>query len=141
MCCVRSIVWVAASLLVLPMHVRAQRVDSTSAESRLVKTVCERQIVVLGELPSHGEGRTFQAKASIVRRLVEECGFNALLFESPIYDFLGLQDAITKGQATLSQLDRAIGRFWLTRELSDWRQWLFQQTTNGALVLAAWMIR
>jgi erythromycin esterase-like protein len=126
---------VGAWLVVLPARASAQRGDSTSAEGRLVQAVCEKQIVVLGELPSHGEARAFQAKARIVQRLIEECGFDALLFESPIYDFLDFQRATATGQATASQLDRAIGRFWLTRELADWRQWLFQRATKGALVL------
>lgn len=45
--------------------------------------------MLLGELPSHGEARAFEAKAAIARRLIERCGFNALLFEAPNYDFLG----------------------------------------------------
>jgi erythromycin esterase-like protein len=120
----------------LPVTGFAQRPDSTSAEERLARRLCSKEIVVLGELPSHGEARAFRAKARIVRRLVEECGFDAVLFESPIYDFLEFQRAAAAGSATPSQLDRAIGRFWLTRELAEWRQWLFQRATTRSLVLA-----
>jgi erythromycin esterase-like protein len=37
--------------------------------------------------------------------------------------------------AVASQLDRAIGRFWRTRELTGWRRWLFRRATEGGLVL------
>ena len=32
---------------------------------------------------------TFLAKATVAQRLVEECGFDMLVFEAGIYDFLG----------------------------------------------------
>jgi erythromycin esterase-like protein len=123
-------------VLILPVPGFAQDRDGTSAEERLARALCRKQTVVLGELPSHGESRAFQAKARIVKRLVEECGFDAVLFESPIYDFLDFQRAAAAASATPSQLDRAIGRFWLTRELAEWRHWLFQRATKRGLVLA-----
>ena len=118
----------------VPVPAFAQHRDATSAEGASCTRLCKKQIVVLGELPSHGEARAFQAKARIVQRLVEDCGFDAVLFESPIYDFLEFQRAAAAGSATPAQLDRSIGRFWLTRELAEWRQWLFQRARN-ALVL------
>jgi erythromycin esterase-like protein len=106
-----------------------------SVEARIAEAFCDRRIVLLGELPSHGEARGFDAKARIVELLVDECGFDAVLFEAPIYDFLGLHEAMSEGQAVPAQLDRAIGGVWLTRELSDWRDWLFEQAAEGRLTL------
>ncbi|HYH81738.1 MAG TPA: erythromycin esterase family protein [Longimicrobium sp.] len=123
-------------LLVGPAEARAQWADSSTVEARVSEAVCDREVVVLGELPSHGEARAFQAKARIVQRLVERCGFDAVLFEAPIYDFLGFQAAVAERRAAPAQLDKAIGRFWWTRELADWRRWLFGQATAGRLVLA-----
>jgi erythromycin esterase-like protein len=97
--------------------------------------VCGKQIVLLGELPSHGEARAFEIKAKVVERLVAECGFETLLFEAPVYDFLGFQMSLQNQGASQSQLNRAIGRFWWTRELTPWRGWLFQQAHGGSLVL------
>ena len=122
-------------LLVGPPEARAQRADSQSVAARVAEAVCDKQVVVLGELPSHGEARAFQAKARIAELLIDRCGFDALLFEAPVYDFLGFQEAVAQGRAEPSQLDRAIGRFWWTRELAGWRRWLFQQATAGRLVL------
>lgn len=122
-------------MLIAPVQSWAQPADSTSNTARTVDAVCSKQMVVLGELPSHGESKAFQAKAQIVKQLVNRCGFDAILFEAPIYDFLGFQSAAAKGKAVSAQLDNAIGRFWLTRELSDWRQWLYTQATHGRLAL------
>jgi erythromycin esterase-like protein len=122
-------------VLVMPHPAWARQADSTSVEARVVEAVCDKQVVVLGELPSHGEAHAFQAKARIVERLVDGCGFDALLFEAPMYEFVGFQEALAEGRAVPSQLDRAIGRFWWTRELADWRRWLFDRATAGGLVL------
>jgi erythromycin esterase-like protein len=118
-------------LLVIPVEAHAQR----SAEARAAAAVCDKQVVVLGELPSHGEARGFQAKAEIVTRLVRQCGFDAVLFEAPVYDFIGFQEAVAERRARPAQLDRAIGGFWVTRELADWRRWLFHEAAAGRLVL------
>jgi erythromycin esterase-like protein len=122
-------------LLAMPSPVPAQGADSLSVVARAARAACDKQVVLLGELPSHGEARGFQAKARIVEWLVDRCGFDAVLFEAPIYDFVGFQAAAAAGNAQPPQLDKAIGRFWWTRELTDWRRWLFRQATEGRLVL------
>src|SRR4051812_42518977 len=52
------------------------------AAARVVVAVCSKRLVVLGELPEHGEARGFGVKARVVERLVARCGFNAVLFEA-----------------------------------------------------------
>jgi erythromycin esterase-like protein len=105
------------------------------AVERVVESVCRKQVVALGQLGNHGEAKGFQAKAEIVRRLVERCGFDAVLFEAPIYDFLGFEASVAGGTATDAQLDRSIGRFWLTRELAEWRRWLFERASKRKLIV------
>jgi erythromycin esterase-like protein len=122
-------------LLILPAPAPAQQADSESVVARVADAVCGHEVVILGELPSHGEARAFEAKARIVQQLIDRCGFDALLFEAPIYDFIGFQEAGGQGRAVAAQLDRAIGRFWWTRELTDWRSWLFRRATEGGLVV------
>ena len=124
-----------ASLLLGPSSARAQRTNARPIDLVVAESVCDMQIVLLGELPTHGESRAFQAKARIVEHLVNQCGFEALLFEAPVYDFLGLQESLEEGDTVPKQLDRAIGGFWLTRELSTWREWLFAQTVDGQLLI------
>jgi erythromycin esterase-like protein len=118
-----------------PAQAWAQPTGTLTIEAQVAEAVCEKKIVVLGELPSHGEARGFQAKARIVERLVNRCGFDAVLFEAPIYDFLGLQEALAEDRAVPAQLNRAIGGFWVTRGLSAWRRWLFDQAIDGQLLL------
>jgi len=135
---VGAVAWL--SLLVIPSPARAQGADSVGTDSgsvaaRVVDAVCGKEVVILGELPSHGEARAFQAKAEIVHRLVDQCGFDALLFEASMYDFVGFRESLAQQTAVASQLDRAIGRFWWTRELTDWRRWLFHQATEDGLFL------
>ena len=122
-------------LLLIPAAAWAQQAELDAVVARVADAVCGSQVVILGELPSHGEARAFEVKAKVVQRLVERCGFGALLFEAPIYDFVGFRIGIDQHRAVASQLDRAIGRFWWTRELTDWRAWLFRRATERGLVL------
>ena len=122
-------------VLLIPTPTRAQQPDLDSVVARVADAVCDNQIVLLGELPSHGEARAFEAKAKIVQRLIDGCGFNALLFEAPIYEFVGFEEGGEQHRGVAAQLDRAMGRFWWTRELADWRGWLFRRATEGGLVL------
>lgn len=101
----------------------------------ITKSLCTKNVVLLGELPSHGEAKTFALKARIVQELVRECGFNAVLFEAPIYEFVGLYDAIRSGTAKPSLLKNAVGRFWLTQGLASYRSWLYESALLKRLLL------
>jgi erythromycin esterase-like protein len=109
---------------------RAQERTPQSIVDGVVHAVCQKQIVLLGELPTHGEAHTFDLKSKIADRLIAQCGFTAILFEAPIYDFIGLERAAATRTATPEQLDNAIGRFWWTRELTPWRRALFEAATR-----------
>lgn len=127
-----SLIACIASVAPLPAGAGAlaQQPTPESIVDGVVNAVCQKQIVLLGELPSHGEAHTFDAKSKIVDRLVAQCGFTAILFESPIYDFIGFERAAKAGTATPEQLDNAIGRFWWTRELTPGRRALFEAATR-----------
>lgn len=90
-----------------------------SAEiDRLVRDVCRKEIVLLGEDASHGGGRTFEVKTEIVKRLVSRCGFDAVLFESQFYDLLDVEHAVADKTAAPTQLAGAIGALWARAEES-----------------------
>ncbi|HEY0305490.1 MAG TPA: hypothetical protein VGC44_10960, partial [Longimicrobiales bacterium] len=101
----------------------------------ITKLACRNDVVLLGELPSHGEATAFELKARIVRDLVQRCGVAAVLFEAPIYEFVGFNEAIQHNRADTTQLNNAIGRFWLTRELAPFRSWLYDRARSGRLVV------
>ena len=121
-----------ASVALLPVGTvaRAQERTAQSIVDGVVNAVCQKQIVLLGELPTHGEAHTFDAKSKIANRLIAQCGFTAILFEAAIYDFIGVERAAETRTATPEQLDNAIGRFWWTRELTPWRRALFEAATR-----------
>lgn len=113
------------------------------AAARVAAAVCDKRVVLLGELPEHGEARGFGVKARIVERLVAQCGFSAVLFEAGSYDFFGLERAIaaTPRDAAVSAdslelaLTRAIGALWWTRELAGWRRWLLHEAVAGRVAI------
>ena len=115
------------------------------AAARVAAAVCSKRIVLLGELPEHGEARGFGVKARVVERLVRSCGFRAVLFEAGSYDFFGLERAIASlarasidtGQADSLELPlaRAIGGLWWTRELAGWRRWLVHEAVAGRVAI------
>ena len=115
------------------------------AAARVAAAVCSKRVVLLGELPSHGEARGFGVKARVVERLVADCGFRAVLFEAGSYDFIGLEATIAgasraaAGTARPDSLEialaRAIGGLWWTRELAGWRRWLALEAAAGRVTV------
>jgi len=126
-----------ASVALLPAGTvaRAQERTPVSIVDGVVNAICQKQIVLLGELPTHGEAHTFDAKSQIADRLIAQCGFTAILFEAGIYDFIGFERAAEGRTAAPEQLDNAIGRFWWTRELTPWRRALFDAATRRQVVV------
>ena len=124
-----------ASLSAAPAAARAQQGELAAIARQAADLACGKQVVVLGELPSHGEAEAFGVKAAIVDELVSRCGFRMVLFEAPAYEFVGLEQGIATGTATSVQLDRAMGRFWWTTELAPWKEWLFRKAAAREVLL------
>jgi erythromycin esterase-like protein len=133
------------------VHPATDSLDEQAAE-RVATAVCSKRVVLLGELPEHGEARGFGVKARVVERLVARCGFHAVLFEAGSYDFFGLERAIATtlrdaggpagaaaGAGRTDSLElalaRAIGGLWWTRELAEWRRWLVHEAVAGRVVI------
>jgi len=128
--CLASVAWLPAGTAA-----RAQERTAQSIVDGVVDAVCQKQIVLLGELPTHGEAHAFDARSKIADRLIARCGFTAMLFEAGIYDFIGLERAAGARTATPEQLDNAVGRFWWTRELAPWRRTLFEAATRQRVLV------
>lgn len=109
-----------------------------SAEiDRLVRDVCRRDIVLLGEDANHGGGRTLEIKTEIVKRLAARCGFGAVVFESQFYDLLAHARAVAAGTATAGDLADAIGPLWSrAQEAQPLIAFLHAQTMSGRLRVA-----
>lgn len=114
----------------------APSADGSGEIQRLVGDLCSRQVVLLGEDANHGSGRTLELKVTLVQRLIDTCGFNAVLFESQLYDFLDLDRSFAGRSATPAQLADAIGGLWsTTREIDPLVSYLFRQASAGRVKL------
>ncbi len=111
---------------------------SDSAEiDRIVGDVCEKDVVLLGEDSHHGSGKTLEIKTEIAKKLIGQCQFSAVFFESQVYDFFGLQQALSAKSATQAQVADAIGGLWsTTAEMEPLIDYLFQEAVDGNIRLA-----
>jgi erythromycin esterase-like protein len=100
---------------------------------RVVRDVCDKQVVLLGEA-SHGDARTFEVKTELIKRLVDECRFSAVLFEAASYDFIALERALAARRATPAQLANAVGAKWsAARETEPVLGFLWDRVSAGKL--------
>jgi erythromycin esterase-like protein len=127
--------WLAAlALIAAPAVASAEPRDP--AMDAAVRDLCHRQVVMLGEA-SHGDGATFAFKAALIRRLVTECGYDAVLFEASHYDFVELMRRLRAGEeATPAMLSSAIGAIWNRyAELTPLVGFLFGEARAGRLTV------
>lgn len=129
--------WRAAALACLVASCAVPGIASAvTALDRLVADTCDKQVVLLGEDSHHGSGGTMEVKTTIVRRLVDECGFSGVLFESQVYDFLDLERAFARGDATPKLVAETIGGLWSGSSDGDaLAASLFQRASAGKVML------
>lgn len=77
---------------------------SKSAKSAISKAIGKSRVVILGEL-THGDGTSFEIKVELVKYLHGELGFDALIWESGLYDCAEMDSAIG-GTKPLSEVAR-----------------------------------
>jgi Erythromycin esterase homolog len=110
--------------------------DSTEID-RAVRALCSKDVVLLGEDASHEGAATIAVKARLVERLVRECGFRGVVFESQFYDMLDFEHAVAAGTATQTQLADAIGALWSRyRSFTPLMDWLFSESMAGRVHMA-----
>jgi erythromycin esterase-like protein len=128
--------WLVAVLALIAAPAPAFAEPRDPAMDAAVRDMCHRHIAMLGEA-SHGDGATFAFKATLIRRLVIECGFNAVLFEASHYDFLELMRRLrAREPATPAMLSSAIGGIWNRyAELTPLVSFLFERAQAGRLTL------
>ncbi len=103
----------------------------------MIKDSCNKQVVLLGEGGNHGGGSTIVLKTKIVKRLVEECGFSVVFFESSVYEFINLNNSIENKTASKKQLANSIGGLWsFTTEIKPLVDFLFTKAKDGKIKLA-----
>jgi erythromycin esterase-like protein len=112
------------------------RTRRDSIVDRVIPDLCGKRVVLLGESPTHGFGKTLQMKVEIARRLVDECHFNAFVIESGVYDFLKIQKTLSAGGLVeQSDVAAAIGGLWANREVEPLIPFLVEKARRGTLSL------
>ena len=100
----------------------------------VVHALCGKSVALLGESPVHGFGKTIEFKVELVRRLIDECHFNALFIESGIYDSINIQKKLKSGQdVSDSMISAAIGGLWATKEVQPLVPFLREKMKAGSL--------
>ncbi len=97
----------------------ATRAGAPTPFDRVVRDVCNKRVVLLGEEGHHGGGGTLAAKTALVIRLIDECGFSAVVFEASLAEFVGLNRAFAAGNASPAYVADAIGGLWSVAAESD----------------------
>jgi erythromycin esterase-like protein len=102
----------------------------------VVRAMCGKSVALLGESPVHGFGKTLEFKVELVRRLIDECHYNALFVESATYDYINIQKKLKSGQdVTDSMISAAIGGLWATKEVQPLIPFLREKVKAGTLML------
>jgi erythromycin esterase-like protein len=102
----------------------------------VVHALCGKSVALLGESPVHGFGKTLEFKVELVRRLIDECHYNAFFIESGIYDFLNIQKRLNSGQeVTEPMISTAIGGLWATHEVQPLIPFLLRRAKAGRVIL------
>lgn len=102
----------------------------------VVHALCGKSVALLGESPVHGFGKTLEFKVELVRRLIDECHYNALFVESGTYDYINIQKKLKSGQdVTDSMISAAIGGLWATKEVQPLIPFLREKLKAGSVTL------
>ena len=102
----------------------------------VVHALCGKRVALLGEPPMHGFGKTLEFKVEIVRRLVEECHYDALFVESGAYDYINVEKKLKSGEdVTDSMISAAIGGLWANKEVQSLIPFLREKVKAGSLTL------
>jgi erythromycin esterase-like protein len=102
----------------------------------VLHALCGKSVALLGESPVHGFGKTLEFKVELVRRLIDECHYNAFFIESGTYDFLNIQIRLKSGQEVTEQMiAAAIGGLWATREVQPLIPFLLDRAKAGRVIL------
>ncbi len=110
--------------------------DGTALDAA-THALCKTQVAMVGEIATHGDGHTLAFKVALVQRLVDECGFDTVLFEANQEEFIHLNRRLRSGDAvTSNDLLTAVGGIWeFYREFQPLAPFLLTRAQAGRVVL------
>jgi len=107
-----------------------------AAVEAVVHDLCGKRVALLGEPSTHAFGKALVFKVEVVRRLINECHYNAFLIESGAYDFLEIARTLRAhrmvGDSTISA---AIGGIWANQDMAALVPFLAEKANAGTLTL------
>ena len=111
--------------------------EDRKALAAATQAVCKTRVAMLGEIATHGDGHTLAFKVALVRRLVDQCGFDTVLFEANQEEFIHLNRRLRSGDAvTSNDLLTAVGGIWkFYREFEPLAPFLLTRAKAGKVVL------
>jgi erythromycin esterase-like protein len=123
-------------LCALMLSAPSASAQAATVLDRVVHDMCNSRVALLGESRTHGVGNAMKFKAELARRLIGECHYNALLFESGIYDFVNIRNAASAGRPiTTDAVTAAIGGLWANGDVAPLIPFLAAKVREGTLVL------
>jgi erythromycin esterase-like protein len=126
----------AAVVLLTERTVAASPATNITEAGPVVRQMCGKSVALIGESPVHGFGKTLEFKVEVVRQLIEQCHYNAVFFESGLYDYLNIQKQLKSGHdVTDSMIAAAIGGLWANKEVQPLIPFLRERVINGSLFL------
>lgn len=127
-----------AGFLLKPTTSFAQSRDGDDAAlNASLQASCGRQVVMIGESATHGDGHTESFKVALVKRLVNECGFDSVFFEASHYEFINISRQLRLNKAvTADQISAAIGGLWrFDQEFHSLVPFLLANAVDGKISL------
>lgn len=128
---------IACPELALQAQIQTASVPIASAAiDPAVQAMCSKKIVLIGEPPVHAFGKTLTYKTQLVRRLVSECHFDAVFFESGMYDYLHIEHEQRSGRdVSDAEISAAIGGIWANEEVQSLLPFLRNRANAGSLAI------
>lgn len=127
--------YLIALLFFIPTVNAASAKDSSAIDS-LVKDLCKKEVVMLGEDMSHSSGQALLLRTDITRKLIDQCQFKGVFFEAQTYDFIDYHQKLEKNEASKHQLYNALGAFIsTTKESAALVDLLYEKTQDHSILV------
>lgn len=106
--------------------------------AKLKNTLCDKQIVIMGEGSSHDEGATVAFKSKLARDLIQDCGFSLMVFEASFYQFVNLNRQLSAGKpVSRDEIDASIGWLWRNQvDVEPLMTFLHEEANAGRVTIA-----
>ena len=127
----------AVALLTVCQPAYTASPEDEKALRAATRGLCRAQVAMVGESATHGDGHTLAFKVALVERLVDKCGFDAVLFEANQEEFIHLNQRIGSREAvTPDELLTAVGGLWkFYREFQPLAPFLLTRAQSGKIFL------